>query len=280
MLIRKGYVDTKVGQVHFRTAGTTGPAVILLHQTASSSQMYLPFMGRLADEFRLFALDTPGFGGSDPHPSAPSISDFVSTLHEATTSLGIEKFHLIGHHTGAVIATQWAADHPESVLSLTMLGALAMGESERANWNSLIEPAPVLADGSHFDAAWQRVAGIDKAPVKFPPSPALRHREAVDVLVAAPRWPEAYLAVFQHDFESALTAVDCPKLLISGNEDILYPYFEATRAIVPDSEVFTLDAGVYLLEQNLDEVAPVVADFLASVHPDAPASPTRGKDTV
>lgn len=260
--MRRGYVDTEVGQVHFRIAGVSGPAVILLHQTASSSRMFEPLMLALQDSFRLVAFDTPGFGQSDPYPAQPTIPDYVGALRQAASVLDFSQPHLIGHHTGAAIATQWAAEAPEEVRSLAMIGALAMGPEERARWLGGLSDAPIEASGEHFQRAWNRVAHIDAEPVVFPPRAEVRHREALDTLLAAPRWPEAYRAVFSHDFEHALSCVECRQILICGTEDILAPYVPATAALMRNGTVHTLDAGAYLLEQHLEEVIPVLREFL------------------
>lgn len=265
--MRKGYADTASGQVHFRTAGDAGPVVVLLHQTASSSRMFVPLMERLSPSCRLVSFDTPGFGQSDPHPDQPSIADLAATIRQAAQTLGLETVHLVGHHTGAAIATQWAADAPDEVASLTMIGALAMGDEERSRWFSGLKPAEIDPTGAHLQAAWERVARIDAAPVVFPPDPELRHREAVDALIATPRWPEAYRAVFTHDFEDALRRVRCRQLLICGDEDILAPYLPATAECMRDGRVHTLNAGAYVLEQNLDEVAPLIEAFLTDSTP-------------
>lgn len=262
--MHKGYAETQHGQIHFRKAGSEGPILVLLHQTASSSRMYLPLMDALSPSFQVFAFDTPGFGESDAHPNQPSIADLARTLREASHALGLERLHLLGHHTGAAIATKWAADDPDQVLSLTMVGPLAMGDEERQRWSQQIQPVQIAGDGSHLMEAWNRVANIDKQPVEFPPSTELRHREAVDQLLAAPRWPEAYRAVFSFDFQAALQQVVCPQLLLCGDEDILFPYLDATVALMRKPRVHTFSGGAYILEQQTLEVAPIVRDFLSN----------------
>lgn len=264
MTIRRGYVDGTHGQIHFRSAGH-GPVLVLLHQTAASSRMFESFMGALAQEFTTIALDTPGFGGSDPAPSQPSTGELVAELQGAVRVLGHERYHLLGHHTGAALACEWAATAASEVQSLAMIGGLAMGAEARATWLTGVKDAELQADGSHLAAAWDRVAGIDADPPRFPPATELRHREAVDVLIASPRWPEAYRAVFAQDFESYLVAVQCPVLLMSGRDDILWPYFEATVAIKPGATTAVLSGGAYVLDQSTEAVVSVVRDFHESL---------------
>lgn len=263
--MRKGYVDSTNGQIHYRTAGAGNDVLVLLHRTPSSSRMFERFMVAMAPNMRLIALDTPGFGASDPWPDQPTTADLVGALAEAVAALGIERYELLGHHTGAALACEWAATHPDRVSSLTMIGGLAMGPQARATRLAGVASAPVQADGSHLAAAWDRAASVDAAQVNFPPAPSLRHREAVDVLLATPRWPEAFRAVFSQEFESHLAAITCPVLLISGRDDILWPYFEATIAAKPGIQSFTVEGGAYVLDQQTDAVAAAVRKFRTSV---------------
>ena len=53
------------GWLHYRRMGR-GPAVLLLHQTPQSSQTLEPLMRLLAPHCTAIAVDTPGFGQSDP----------------------------------------------------------------------------------------------------------------------------------------------------------------------------------------------------------------------
>ena len=73
MTIKKGYIDTTDGQVHYRVCQGPGSLpLVCLHQTASSSQMYENLMETLHGQYRVFVLDTPGFGQSFVPPQVPT----------------------------------------------------------------------------------------------------------------------------------------------------------------------------------------------------------------
>ena len=64
-MIKKGYADTNMGQIHYRmTAGREGLPVVLLHQTPSHSGMFEKLMNLANGDFQWFAPDNPGFGGT------------------------------------------------------------------------------------------------------------------------------------------------------------------------------------------------------------------------
>ena len=123
MSIRKGYVDTPHGQIHFRQLKKVdGIPLILFHQTASSGMMFEPMMSLLADSFHTIAPDNPGFGGSFSPPSLFSVKYLSDSLRAALTSLGVDSCYVFGHHTGSAVAVQMAADHPNFIRKMVLSG--------------------------------------------------------------------------------------------------------------------------------------------------------------
>ncbi len=123
--VRKGYAETSDGeQIHYRRAARGAGPVVFFHQTASSGQMYLKTFERIADRWECFAFDTPGFGGSfDPqHDAEPPMNQYVDWLYQAVRSAGIDRAHIVGHHTGACIGVEMAARYPDLAKSLTLAG--------------------------------------------------------------------------------------------------------------------------------------------------------------
>lgn len=259
MTITKGYVDTRDGQVHYRSCdGTSALPLVFLHQTASSSLMYEKLMHELQGEYRMFALDTPGFGQSFFPPSPPTIGYYIATFLEALHKLGIQDFHLFGHHTGASIACEMAVTAPTRVRSLMMVGPVYMDAAERQKWiRDFVKAMVIEPDGGHLLKIWKRVRGIDPDP-----SFALCHREAVDNLRAGERYHEAYLAVFNQDFPALLAQVQCPILMLCGAQDVLMPYFKPSSDARPDAKSVTLPGGTYVVDDHPAAVATEIRTFL------------------
>jgi len=94
--VRRGFIGTSLGQLHYRTAGS-GPPLVLLHNTWLSSRMFgvaLPFLAR---EFEVYAIDTLGQGHSDPAPPREmEIAEYAAVLHEALDGLGLERPAIAG----------------------------------------------------------------------------------------------------------------------------------------------------------------------------------------
>ena len=118
--IRYGYADTRLGQVHYREAGS-GPPVILFHESPLSGEIYnvaLPVLGR---RVRAIAPDTPGYGASEPPPSPLPLVGYAERLALFLDALGLERVALVGNHTGGKIAIQLAVDLPREALAAAIL---------------------------------------------------------------------------------------------------------------------------------------------------------------
>jgi pimeloyl-ACP methyl ester carboxylesterase len=257
--LRKGYADTRFGQIHYRAAGSgSGLPLVLLHQTASDSVMYEPLMRALAAETRLIALDTPGFGGSFAFDGLPTVERWSESLNDALDALGVSACNLFGHHTGASIAAQIAVDRPDLVRALALSGPPYLSAEERARFLATavyrITPSP---DGAHLSAIWARIFA------KEPGVPlALGEREALLTLQAGPRYAPAYEAVFSHDFASLLPRIACPTLLMAGEHDGLRAYVgPASRAMSNAQMRIIPDAGTYVCERQTEAVAALLRKF-------------------
>jgi len=263
--LKKGYVDTRDGQVHYRfSEGEKGKPIVFLHQTASSSQSYEKIMGLLEGERPMFAMDTPGFGQSFFPHETPTITYYVSILLEAIENLGVMAFHTFGHHTGAAIAAEMAATVPEKIETLMMVGPLWVSEEERrVKLDTVIDPMVIKADGSHLMKIWKRVVGLDPDH-----PPGLCHREATDTLRAGERWHEAYIAVYNQDSYALYERIRCPILFLCGTNDPLFPFFNAVCDAYPNAKSSVLEnCGTYAPDTCTERVAWEIREFLNKLKP-------------
>lgn len=260
-MIRKNYIDTLDGQIHYRSdiSNEGDIPVVFFHQTASSSVSFEKIMAHLAGRFNMYALDTPGFGQSYYPPDHATTAYYVSSLLEALTNLGIEQFHAFGHHTGAAIAVEMAATAPDRIKSIMLDGPVYLSAEECRHWlDTAIDPMVVSEDGSHLMKIWDRVVGLDPVHPKD-----LCHREAIDTLRAGERWHEAYIAVFKQDCYKMFSMVQCPMMLMCGDQDVLMPYFQPCCDAYPEAESHVLKGGgTYAPDNCAAQIADAVKAFL------------------
>jgi pimeloyl-ACP methyl ester carboxylesterase len=254
--IERAYVRTRWGQLHYWRAGATGPTLVLLHQTANSSRMWLPLAPYLGDRLRLYAFDTPGFGMSDPPPAQPRFDDYCDVFFEAIDRLGLTEIALVGFHTGAGFAAGMAARASDRVSRLILMGTpvfdpgddnMRRTQSARLGW----APDP---DGAYLARMWR---------ISTYPDLWVRHRELTDRLLAGPRAWWASAAVSETDVRAFLPAVRCPTLLLCGSKDFMVDKQQAVADLLPDARLVILPGETLIVDQKPAEVADQLLRFLA-----------------
>ncbi len=264
-VIRRGYVDLGARwngcQLHYRTAGRAQgrvPALILLHQTPSTSAMYEPLLRVLGRQFWVIALDTPGFGESDALDGAFSISRAASALAAAARLLGAEPAAWFGHHTGAALALQVAHDFPGQVERLMMSGPCLLDSDMQQRLPKAVATIAAAPDGSHLGAIWARVRAKDlDAPV------ATHQRDALAGVLAGKHYEAAYRAVVAVDTAAQLQALALPTLVFAGTNDPLYPQLDkAYRLLADGHKAEVRGARTFICERNVEEVARLVTEFM------------------
>ena len=103
-------------QLHFKESGQ-GRAVILLHGLFGSSDNWHHITLRLAEKFRVFALDQRNHGQS-PHSAEMNYSLMAIDVNEFMALRGIETALVIGHSMGGKTAMQFALQFPSRVEKL------------------------------------------------------------------------------------------------------------------------------------------------------------------
>lgn len=217
-MVRRGYVDTPGGQIHFYAAGDRGPLVFLFHETALSGNEFEKTLPILATRCRAIALDTPGYGMSDPPPGPPTMDDLVEPLLTAMVHFGPGPYVLAGAHTGASLAIEMAANRIPADVSHVMLTGLALLKPSEIDAFRRIIGTPVIdRDGKYLIEQWQKRVKRWGADTDL----AGLHWGAVEQLKVYSRFHWAFEAVFQHDAEGALARLRCPTFFLIGDRDSL-----------------------------------------------------------
>ncbi|WP_166879062.1 alpha/beta fold hydrolase [Salinibacterium sp. ZJ450] len=107
--------------IHYLRAGD-GEAVLLLHGWPQTSHCWRRVIPALQESHTVVAPDLRGLGQSkDPgtgYDKRSIANDLVSFMQD---DLGIERFHVVGHDWGGVVAYLLAAYHPEAVATLAVV---------------------------------------------------------------------------------------------------------------------------------------------------------------
>jgi pimeloyl-ACP methyl ester carboxylesterase len=247
--VRRGFVDTADGQVHYREAGAGGTPLVMLHPSPGSAKMLEPLIAALAARRRVLGLDTLGNGDSSaPRAQDPDLAVFVRGHVRALDALGLQSFDLYGSHTGANLACEIAIAHPGRVRRLILDGVSLYAPAERAE---MLERYALPVKIDHFGSQihflwsfvreaylfwpWYKPDAAHARRVGLPDAEAL-HDKAVEVLKAARTYHLSYRAAIAYDKEARLPLVRVPTLLACARSDMLFEYFERVKALMPAAE--------------------------------------------
>ena len=95
-------------RLHYLEAGS-GDAMVLLHGAGGGSANWYRLMGPLSRQFRVLAIDLPGFGLSESiEPVAPLGGQVATIIAEFLADLGVTPVHLIATSFGGLVALRLA----------------------------------------------------------------------------------------------------------------------------------------------------------------------------
>ncbi len=260
----KGYATTPMGQVHYRDIGPKSAKVplLLIHQGWMSLVEYAEIQDALAElGYRSIALDTPGYGMSDPAPGQPTIRDLADNLVPVLDYLHVSRVIIVGHHTGSTIAASFAAHHPKRVVAVILHGspfftkaeqeaALAKGDYDRT----------LQADGSHFTKWYQKIPGDPQ-----PDTPEQLRSRTWMLMSLYMMGPDIGLwAVYHYDMEPDARVIRAPTLILTDAHDMIHDRDERLAKIRPDFkyEVFSDYSGIQMMNEP-KRWAVMVGDYIA-----------------
>lgn len=120
------FIDSQGVRVHLVDTGPRSDStpIVLLPGTESGLLAYGPWMGTLAAERRVIALDLPGLGLSSGMPDDDYRPEMQARfLAGLLTELGVQRCVLVGHDLGGEVAWQTAFAFPELASALVLISA-------------------------------------------------------------------------------------------------------------------------------------------------------------
>jgi hypothetical protein len=237
----RAYVEVGGRSLHYRRCGH-GPAVVMLHDSPRSSRLHLATMRELGRHFTVFAMDTPGYGNSDPlGVNDPTIEDFAAALGDALRALGLTRAPLYATHTSAKIALAYAASGCE--LPLLLLDGLSMPETlaSEAFIATYMRPFTPEPTGAYLAGEWSRLRDMLRWFPWFAHAPAARiAMDApdaawmldynIDLFAAGPHYADAYAAAMRYDPAPSLARVGVPTVVVARKDDVLHGYLPRAAA--------------------------------------------------
>jgi len=262
----RGYADGPYGQIHYHDTGV-GIPLVLFHQAPMSYRQFDTVYPLLHDHgIRAIGVDMPGFGMSDPTDFVPTIRDYAKIAEPVLDQLGIEGAFVLGHHTGAAVATEAAALLGNRALGLILNGPTPFDGTARAEGLEYVEihekgfaPEP---DGSHLAKAYLNRMSCANKYTKWP----LTTRYVCEQFTGLGPFWYGHHAAFSYDSAAAIEQITHPALILTNTGDEIYDLALLTRTLRPDFCFAGIPGGgIDIVDERPAEWTAEVASFIKGV---------------
>jgi len=251
--------------VDYQAAGS-GPGLVLVHGTgANADTNWALVRERLERRWTVVRPNYAGSGATRDDGAPLTVAGLADQVLAAAEAAGAVPFDLLGFSLGAAVALKLAAEHPDKVRRLVLLGGFAGSADARLQlefhlWRALIERGDhdtlarlVLLSG--FSPAY--ISRLDDATVAA----------TVAEIVATTDWPGmARQVALDLTLELGAEAgrIRNPTLVIGCTLDHMVPpaHAQALAARIPGATYASLASGHLAPVEQPDELLDLVEPFL------------------
>lgn len=239
-----------------------GEPLLLLHGYTDTSRSWTPVAPHLL-RHRLLIPDQRGHGGSDAPACCYSASVFAEDARLFLDAMKVEKAAVAGHSLGSMVAMTLAAEHPERVTRVALIGSTALAPVRRGDWlwtNAHALKAP-LDRNSEFLRDWH------PANQPTPVDPVFAEAAMAEILaIPLHVWRNVMRELADVPAGRHAADIKAPVLILSGGKDPLFPaeHHAALVKAIPHAEARVVaDLGHNPNWERPGEVGPVLARFFA-----------------
>ena len=261
-------IKTKSWEIHYNEAGS-GQPLVLVHgggPGASGWSNFHPNIPYLAERFRVFAVDLPGWGKSqsvqyDQRDNSGALAEFIEAL-------GLGKVAIVGNSMGGSSCIRLAYERPDLVSHLITLGSSAgvpsifdatgLSEGVKALEGAYFEPGPVSMRKFIAAMAFDTRHVTDEFV-----------QERVDILMSRPDhiegWKSGHGKPMVRIDQARLAEIKAPTLLIHGRDDRTVPFTSGLHLVrqIPDSRLLLVTrCGHWVQLEHTAEFNRNVASFI------------------
>jgi len=111
--------------VHLRAG--SGDPLVFVHGYLGGAKAWEDQVQAFSSEFDVIAPELPGYGTSHHQKASSSIDGYANQILDFLTKIGVNKFHLVGHSMGGMVAQHITKLAPERVSYLVCYGTGPLG---------------------------------------------------------------------------------------------------------------------------------------------------------
>jgi non-heme chloroperoxidase len=257
-------LSTGVRLAYVEQGPRDGMPVVMLHGLSDSHRSFDLVCPLLPGRWRVFAVTVRGHGLSDKPETGYALSDFARDIAAFLDAVGVERAVLIGHSMSSAITLQTAADYPERVAGVVLIGAFAHFR-DTAAMNELHAAVFDFGEncGGEFALAFQESTLANVIPQSF-----LDTAVSESLCLPGHAWRSIVQGMLDFEPCAAARRIQAPSALIWGDKDAYCPRGDQLdlRAALRGSRLFTLEGVGHALHwERPADTAALLRAFIADI---------------
>nr|WP_254911517.1 alpha/beta hydrolase [Sphingomonas sp. CDS-1] len=271
--------------------GGSGEPILLLHGFPQNKAMWARVAAKLSDQYTVICADLRDYGDSSKPQGLADSSNYaframVNDQVHVLRALGFDRTHIAGHDRGGRVAHLMALDHPEAVLSLTVMGIVpthamfAQLNKDVASlywhWFFLSQSTPfpemiIKANPDYFYetclAGW---GGMDLDALDQEVLSEYRRcwRDSHMIEASCCDYRAAAGIDLEHDSIDFGRKLTCSTLILYGSAGYLPRLFDLAavwREYTLHLKTVPISGGHFFVDTHSDDVTSVLTKFIASI---------------
>lgn len=253
---QEAFVQTTKGRIHHAVAGE-GQPLVLLHSNGCSLHEFHSVIEPLARKYRVYALDLPGQGDSDPLDRHYTYDMYADAIVAWMDAMEIPRAHVAGSSIGGVVCLALGQRHAQRLLSLILVETpIRSGEAWAKRWFQ-VESNFALPIQS-FEAVAPRLRGL---------TPEFHKRWNIDRSKAGSHtMMDAMWAVREYDALGALARLTVPTYAILGSVGPVGDGLAPLQAKIGDARIAVMqNCGHFPMLEEPQEFVERLSGFVDQV---------------
>lgn len=244
-------------------ADATRPWIVFSHSLACDHRMWDPQVAAFRD-YRLLRYDTRGHGASEAPAGDYPLEALADDLKGLLDALGIATCHFVGLSMGGMIGQQFALRYPRRFATLTLADTTSRYPAEAAAvWQQRLALVRSQGMGAIVPSTLERwfTAGFREAQPEVVARIAAMIRSTPVAGYAG-----CAFAISHINLTARLPAIDCPTLVVVGDEDFGTPPSMAEEIVqaIPGARLEVLPAAHLSSIEQADRFNAVLRRFLGA----------------
>ena len=233
-----------------------GSPIVVLHGWGANINTVVPIVNVLAENYKVYALDLPGFGQSEEPDEVIGSFGYVEIVKEFMDKMGIEKASFVGHSFGGKLSIIFGVEYPQLVDKLVLIDSAGLIPRRGPKYYSKVYSFKALRWIYKNLFFW--IANENRLKKFYEKFGSDDYRDSQGMM------RKIFVKVVNENLKPLLKDINSPTLLIWGDKDDATPLYmgKIMENEIKDSGLVVIEnGGHYSYLDNYSKFSAVIRSF-------------------